>query len=986
MEVLLLVAIAGALVWMWTRMKVLERRVADLEAAADAAKSSPHPASSARSENEPWKAAPQEPVQETAAPPPAAPSPSSLQPLAATVAPEAARAEPPEEAQARPITRFSPSFDFEEIFGRLLPIWGGGIALAIAGFFLVRWSIEVGVLTQSVRVAMGFAFGAALVGAAEIAFRLEDRVGDARVRQALAGAGLATLYASVYLAGSQYGLIGSGLAFAALAGVTALAIALSFRFGLPSAVLGLVGGFAAPALAGSTDPNLPLLATYLALVTGGLVATGQRQQHPWLGMAALCGGLGWGALLLVAGSLDAGAILALGFYLVLVGTLLPSMMGSGPLGRIGRIAAAGLATVQIAALVDRSGYSLLAWGCYLLLGTAIAILGMRFARLREAGAVAAALAVCLLAVWSDAPEGWFALIAGAGALVFAAAPLLHVWRADAGPVDWGQLALFPIGLIAASCVQLDLPVLEGRNFVVALAALALAALPALGTWWTWPERGHPILPSTFAALTATFILAMLAGLLALPSSSAPLVTAALALPAAVLLRGRTGGPAVGGAGGPATGMVRALPWGIALSGLVLLLVTIHSPEVDRLFGEGAAPRWLAALRWLAAALPFGLLLADEANQRGRRLGEIAAAFLSYGALAMLWPGEWLPLAIGVAVLGLAWRRPQHGAALVTLLVLGTFWAARPLFEWVTAGMAALAGEPFLLGDLPSPPDTMRYVAPLATALASAMLLGAQGLLRHRRSASIVAVCLLAMVAHVAFKQVFALTDLERFVQLGLAERTIWQGLLALAAFGLGHLSQKLPGAASAGRIVAVVALVHSALFSLLLHNPLCAEQAVGNWPIANLLLPSYGLAIGLTLWLRAGLAGAGGRQRAMFDTAVMVLIALLALSELRQLYSGSLLLGPVSAQEDLMRSILAIAVALGFLAWGARRGLRSWRIGSLVLMLLAVFKVFIFDAAGLEGLARIASFFALGVCLIGIGWFYSKQLVARPAAQGSDGR
>jgi len=44
-------------------------------------------------------------------------------------------------------------------------------------------------------------------------------------------------------------------------------------------------------------------------------------------------------------------------------------------------------------------------------------------------------------------------------------------------------------------------------------------------------------------------------------------------------------------------------------------------------------------------------------------------------------------------------------------------------------------------------------------------------------------------------------------------------------------------------------------------------------------------------------------------------------------------------------------------------------------MLLAVFKVFIFDAAGLDGLARIASFLALGVCLIGIGWFYSRQLV-----------
>jgi uncharacterized membrane protein len=54
-------------------------------------------------------------------------------------------------------------------------------------------------------------------------------------------------------------------------------------------------------------------------------------------------------------------------------------------------------------------------------------------------------------------------------------------------------------------------------------------------------------------------------------------------------------------------------------------------------------------------------------------------------------------------------------------------------------------------------------------------------------------------------------------------------------------------------------------------------------------------------------------------------------------------------------------------------------------MLVAVFKVFIFDAAGLEGLARIASFFALGICLIGIGWFYSRQLAFGPVRATDEG-
>ena len=52
-----------------------------------------------------------------------------------------------------------------------------------------------------------------------------------------------------------------------------------------------------------------------------------------------------------------------------------------------------------------------------------------------------------------------------------------------------------------------------------------------------------------------------------------------------------------------------------------------------------------------------------------------------------------------------------------------------------------------------------------------------------------------------------------------------------------------------------------------------------------------------------------------------------------------------------------------------------------MLMLLAVGKVFLVDAAGLAGLLRVASFMALGFSLIGIGWVYTRQLRARPVAE-----
>jgi len=42
-------------------------------------------------------------------------------------------------------------------------------------------------------------------------------------------------------------------------------------------------------------------------------------------------------------------------------------------------------------------------------------------------------------------------------------------------------------------------------------------------------------------------------------------------------------------------------------------------------------------------------------------------------------------------------------------------------------------------------------------------------------------------------------------------------------------------------------------------------------------------------------------------------------------------------------------------------------------------KVFLIDAAALEGILRILSFMGLGFALIGIGWAYRRLVVTEPA-------
>jgi Flp pilus assembly protein TadB len=55
---------------------------------------------------------------------------------------------------------------FEQQFGASFSVWIGGIALALAGFFMIKYSIETGLLTETVRIVLGLIFGCGLLYAA----------------------------------------------------------------------------------------------------------------------------------------------------------------------------------------------------------------------------------------------------------------------------------------------------------------------------------------------------------------------------------------------------------------------------------------------------------------------------------------------------------------------------------------------------------------------------------------------------------------------------------------------------------------------------------------------------------------------------------------------------------------------------------------------------------------------------------------------------
>ena len=87
--------------------------------------------------------------------------------------------------------------------------------------------------------------------------------------------------------------------------------------------------------------------------------------------------------------------------------------------------------------------------------------------------------------------------------------------------------------------------------------------------------------------------------------------------------------------------------------------------------------------------------------------------------------------------------------------------------------------------------------------------------------------------------------------------------------------------------------------------------------------------------------------------------------------------GAVSDAEIYAYSAGWLVFAGVLLGIGLVRHSTPVRHAALAVLLVAVVKVFGFDMADLTGLYRVASFFGLGLSLIGIGWLY-QRFVFRP--------
>ncbi len=177
-------------------------------------------------------------------------------------------------------------------------VWLGGVSVGLSGIFLVRYSIEAGLLGPTTRIALAILFGLAFHGVALWKRRQLDQYND--VLAALAGGASIILYAALLAALHLYQLWPAGLVFSLLLVVSLVTMGLSLIHGPVLATLGMLGGYVVPILVDTGSQNMLGALIYSLVITGSSLALLRYVYRHWLWLGIMAGAAGWWALSLTS--------------------------------------------------------------------------------------------------------------------------------------------------------------------------------------------------------------------------------------------------------------------------------------------------------------------------------------------------------------------------------------------------------------------------------------------------------------------------------------------------------------------------------------------------------------------------------------------------------------------------------------------------------------------------------------------------------------
>ncbi len=831
--------------------------------------------------------------------------------------------------------------------------WVAGVFLTIGAVLFLRYSIDHGWLSPPVQMAIGLLAGTVLLVVCEL--RAARRY--AVTANALDAAGLAILFATVFAGHTRWNLIGVVPAFLLMAVIAALGVALALRRdSLFIAALGLLGGFATPALLSTGENRAVELFSYLLILNAGLAWVALRKRWALLSVASLvlttCYQWGWVVRFLAGENLG----LAAGIFLVfpLVFAAAPALAsrepGSGE-DVFGRTAAVAAALPSLFALyVAGVGAYGEHWG--LLFG---------FLALLDAGLFA-------LAVF----RGPALLHAVSGIATLA---VLGAWFVRSMTPD-----LMEPGLTAAvgfSLFYLFAPALAGSLRENPPLAARLAVLGLLGhvlLLFVATQRSLSVPPDPRAA-GALALVTVAAGLAARRGGASEVHAGALALgQGAVLAFALVATRAPWPTAAVAAAVALAL-WGVgvwvldgrrefaraAVVGLLLAEVAAITASLAR--GAPSVPVHLTALALFLVAL-FSVAAASEmpnVSLLGGALAVLAAYVFrlgpprhdSWDQALVLGAGVWVLCLAHPVALGRRAARSSEPYLLAVLVSVALF----PLFR---VGLED-GGFHRVIGLLP-----LALALGLSALLARLLTLGVPPEENRGRLA-------LVAGAALAFVTVAIPLQFEReWLTLG------W----ALLGAALAWLWGRIPHRAL---VPWSLALFGAAFVRLALNPAVLTYHARTPTPIWNWYLAVYGVAaaaffVAFRLFGRTGPVPYRAAVRLLPAGGTALLFVLLNLEIADFFAEGrvpSFNVLSSSLSEGLAYTLSWALFAIALLVAGLLARSRPTRIAAIVLLVVTILKCFLFDLAQLGGLYRVASFVGLAACLAAVALLLQRFVLAR---------
>ena len=872
-----------------------------------------------------------EPAFTPAPPPPASPAPAPFPPLPSfptappppvvrTREPEPppppAAAPPPPPAPPPANVPPKPPFDWESLIGVRLFSWIAGIALVLAMIFLLKYGVDHGWLRPAVRAAFGLATGIALVIVCEMRIARDYKF----TANAMHGAGIAILYATLFALHGRWQLWPAWAAFLGMLVVTAAAVWLSVRRdSVFIALLGLLGGFATPALL-STGENRPIaLFSYLLLLNGGMSWIAYRKRWPLL--TALSIGLtvvyqwSWVARFLSTGQLPLAAAVFVLFAVVAAASLL-GRGGAKPFERIATIGAAlPLLFAFFTAIVPEYGarFNVL-FGFLLLIVAGLAAIslwrGPEWLHTLGGGATGVTFAVWLAASYTHASWPWSLLWLG----VFVALFLAVGTRLRTIAVQTAGILFF---------VLIGLAVREPNGYALQLTAMFVLLLAVAAYAIRYENR-------------VVFVVALvLSSILVGGMDDAPpsLRLAAILGVAAMAI----------GAYAMRPSFVHAACTALFLASVVTTITGADAPSFAALTTTHAVillgilgVAWTSERHWLVpASLPL-VALAMLANDPADAWEQLLFAFVFY-ALYVLYA-----LFLGARVGQSLW--PHLAAALASAIF---FLSANDALDALGFGD--------VIGLLP-----LALAAVMVLLLWRLIRLGSEG--QRTR---------LALVAGTALAFITAAVPL----QLENEWITIsW----ALEAAALAWLFRRIP---HRGLLIWSAALA-AAVFARLVLNPAVFDYhprtptPIFNWYLYAYAASAAALYVAAWLFPKEPREAAGG----IAGGATVILFVLLNI-EIADFYStgDTLTFNFLSSSlaQDLTYTMGWAIFAIAVLIAGIALRHRAARVAALVLLVVTILKCFLHDLGRLGGLYRVGSLFGLAVSLVLVGILLQKFVMGR---------